>query len=175
MMDRLIRITTALAALMVASVAAIISYQRLRTRLDARRDGLHRPPAALYGGRADLGRIDGGPGCEPPELPGAAPGAVQPGRWHRGHHRRQPGARPGPRAGRRAGQRLATPGAGRLVRALDAPIRRHHQAGADDELEAGCLADGSAVSHAGTALARVESPFAQPAPALEQQVRDLHR
>jgi hypothetical protein len=54
-------------------------------------------------------------------------------------------------------------------------IRKHHQAGADDKLGSGYMADGSIASHAGPALARVESTLAGPAPALEQQVRDLHQ
>ena len=68
MTDRLIRLTTALAVVAVASVAAIISYQhRLRSRPDARGVGPDGPAPAVHGGRADLGGVHGGTGREPPE------------------------------------------------------------------------------------------------------------
>ena len=56
MTDRLIRITTALAVVAVAVVAAIISYQHayelVRSHGESRHDG---PAAAVHRGRADLG------------------------------------------------------------------------------------------------------------------------
>jgi hypothetical protein len=116
--DRLIRITTALAVLMVASVAAIISYQHAyelvathgETGLTARLlpftvDGLiwAASMVALDASR----RNHAVPSLA---LCSLAAGIVA-------QAVRQPGARPGPRPRWRAGQRLASRGPGWLLRA----------------------------------------------------------
>jgi hypothetical protein len=68
--DRLIRITTALAVVAVAVIAAIISYQRayelVRPHGESRRDG---PIASIHSGWADLGRVHSGAGRQPPGQP----------------------------------------------------------------------------------------------------------
>ena len=84
--------------------------------------------AAVHGGRADLGRIHGGTGRQPPGPAGTTAGGMEPGHQDRGHGRRQPGARGGTRAGRGAGQRVARAGPGWLIRAADDadPHRARH-------------------------------------------------
>lgn len=130
MTDRLIRITTALAVIAVAGVAAINSYQHAYELISSpRRDWRHGPPTPVHTGRLDLGSIDGGARRQPSEPPCTTPGQVELGRRHRGHGRCQPGSRPGPWPDRRSDQRLAGPSAGWFLRTThvasqDSPARR---------------------------------------------------
>ena len=121
MTDRLIRITTALAVVAVAVVAAIISYQHayelVRSHGESGGDG---PVAAVHGGRPDLGRVHGGAGRQPSEPACTVARRVEPGHRNRGHGRRQPGARRRPWPGRCVGQRVARLG---LVPASGSGIR----------------------------------------------------
>jgi hypothetical protein len=104
MTDRLIRITTALAAATVAAVAAVISY-RLTTW-----SALIAKPASPPGSSMLI--LDANRRNRPVRT---TPGALVPGRRHRGHHRCQPGTRPRPRSDWRPGQRLTRPGTGRFL------------------------------------------------------------
>jgi hypothetical protein len=119
--DRLIRITTALAVLAVADVAAIISYLHACELVSSHGEtGMTAPAAAVHGGRSHLGSIHGGARRESAEPPCTTTSRVESQRGHRGNSRCQPGARPGTRPDRRRGQRLARPGADRLIRTPDA-------------------------------------------------------
>ena len=81
MTNQLIRITTALAVVAVAVVAAIVSLSaRLRTGALARRVSHDSPAVAVHGGRAYLGRVHGGAGRQPPEPACTTAGRVEPGR-----------------------------------------------------------------------------------------------
>ena len=123
MTDRLIRITTALAVVAVAVVAAVISYQHAFELVRSHGESGDGAAGAVHGGRADLGRLHGGAGRQPQGPAGTTAGRLEPGHRDRGHGRRQPGTRRRPRPGRRAGQRVARTGAGRLVRTADDAIR----------------------------------------------------
>ena len=69
MTDRLIRMTMALAVMAVAVVAAVISYQHANELVRSHGEsGL--TARLLHGGWADLGRIHGGAGRQPPEPAG---------------------------------------------------------------------------------------------------------
>ena len=119
MTDRLIRITTALAVVAVAVVAAVISYQHAYelVRLHGESGMTARLLPFTVDGliwAASMVVLDASRrGQAVPRLAG--------GVWHRnlGHSRRQPGTRRGARPGRCADQRLARTGAGRLIRAPD--------------------------------------------------------
>ncbi len=66
MTDRLIRITTALAVVTVAVVAAVISYQHAYELVRSHGEsGLTARLVAVHDGRADLGGVHGGTGCQP--------------------------------------------------------------------------------------------------------------
>ena len=112
MTDRLIRITTALAVVAVAVVAAIISYQHAYELVRSHGESgmtARLLPFTVDGliWAASMVVLDANRRNQPaPRL-----AVVQAGRGHRGHGWRQPGAR------RRArpGQRMARPGAGRII------------------------------------------------------------
>jgi hypothetical protein len=116
--NRLIRITTALAVMAVAVVAAIISYQHADELV--RSNGESGVTARLLPFTAD-GLIWTASMVVPDACrrnqPLTTAGRLEPGRGHRGHGRCQPGAWRRARPGRRTGQRVARPGAGRRVRA----------------------------------------------------------
>jgi hypothetical protein len=58
MTDRLTRLTTALAVLMVAGVAAVMSYQQAYELVISHGGArLHRGPVAVHRGWLDLGRV----------------------------------------------------------------------------------------------------------------------
>jgi hypothetical protein len=66
MTGRLIGLTTALAVVAVAVVAAIISYQHAYELVTTHgRDRHHGAPAPVHGGRPDLGSVHGGARREP--------------------------------------------------------------------------------------------------------------
>jgi hypothetical protein len=75
--DRLIRITTALAVVAVAVVAAIISYQNAYELVTSHGEtGLTAHLIPAHGSRADLGRIDGDTKRQPSAPPRTSPGQV---------------------------------------------------------------------------------------------------
>src|ERR1022692_2345060 len=116
MTDRLIRITTALAVATVApsrrlSLTGTPTNWSARTERPASWPGSHRRRPDPRGEHVYPRRQPAQP----------AAGALVPRRWHHGHDRRQPGARHRPRPDRRAGQRLASPGAGWLLRTAHDP------------------------------------------------------
>jgi hypothetical protein len=81
--DRLIRITTALAVVAVAMVAAIISYQHAYELV--RSPGEFGLTARLLPFTVDgliLGRLHGGTGRQPPEPARTTAGRVEPGHRH---------------------------------------------------------------------------------------------
>jgi Protein of unknown function (DUF2637) len=120
MTDRLIRITTALAVIAVAVVAAVISYQHAFELVRSHGESgvtARLVPFTVDGliWAASMVVLDASRQDQP--VPRLA--AWSPGGWDRGHGWGQPGPRGGARAGRCAGQRVACPGAGRLVRTAD--------------------------------------------------------
>jgi hypothetical protein len=109
--DRLIRITTALAVVAVAVVATVISYQHAYELVRSHGEsGVTARLVPVLSRRADLGRLHGGTGRQPPGPAGTTAGGVEPGGRDLRHDRCQSGARGGTRADRRIGQRLATRG-----------------------------------------------------------------
>ena len=122
MTDRLIRITTVMAAAIVAAVAAgHLLPARLRTGALARRDRRYGPPGTFHGRWAHLGGKHADPRCQQAQPARTTFGALEPWCWHCHHDRRQPGSRPRPRPDRCPGQRLARPGAGRCLRVARDP------------------------------------------------------
>jgi hypothetical protein len=108
--DRLIRITTALAVVAVAVVAAIISYQHAYELVPSHGDSgvtARLLPFTVDGliWAASMVVLD----ASRRNLPVPAAGRVEPGRGHRGHGQRQPGARRRARPGQRIGQRMNSP------------------------------------------------------------------
>jgi hypothetical protein len=77
--DRLIRLTTALAVLMVASIAAVISYPHAYEFVATHGEsGLTARLLPFTVDDLDLGIVHGGARREPPEPLGVTPGAVGP-------------------------------------------------------------------------------------------------
>jgi Protein of unknown function (DUF2637) len=167
MTDRLIRITTALAVVAVAVVAAVISYQHAYELVRS-----HGEAGVMA--RLVPFTVDGLIWWRPWWCWTRVAGARQcrgwprgPGRWDRGHGRRQPGARSGAWPGRGAGQRVARLGAGWLIRAADDadPHRAEH---ASRELRActsipGCITTGARSTRGtlGCANAGADRPHAK--------------
>ncbi len=171
MTDRLIRLTTALAVLMVAGVAAVISYQHayelVRTHgetgltarllpftvdgliwaasmviLDASRRNHPVPRLALWSlGTGIVATV----GANLAHGLGHGPVGALVSAW----------------------PALALVGSFELMMLL---IRKHHKADAEPEAEAD-----DTLSDVAPALAQSEPPVAQPAPTLQQAVRDLYR
>ena len=176
MTGRLIRITTALAVLMVAGVAAVISYQHAYELVTTHGEtGLtaHLLPFTVDGliWAASMLALDASRRNHPvPRLAlwslGAGIVATIGANLAHGLGHGPVGALVS------AWPAVALVGSFELLMLL---IRKHHQADAKDKIEAGYLADGSTASHPGPALAPVESTLSEPAPALERQVRDLHQ
>ncbi len=116
MTDRLIRITTPLAVVTVAVVAAIISFQHAYELVRSHGDSgvTARPLPFTVGGliwAASMVVLD----ASHRNRACTAAGRVEPGRRNRGHGRCQPGAWRRAWPGRRTGQRMARTGVGRLV------------------------------------------------------------
>jgi hypothetical protein len=86
MTGRLIRITTALAVIAVAVVAAVISLQHAFELVRSHGEsGVTARLVPFTSGWADLGGVHGGPGCQPAEPAGTTAGGLEPRRWDRGH------------------------------------------------------------------------------------------
>jgi Protein of unknown function (DUF2637) len=114
--DRLIRITTALAVVAVAVVAAIISYRHAYELVRSHGESVvtaRLVPFTVDGliWAASMVVLDASRRGQP----GTTAGGLEPWRRDRGHGGSQPGPRHQPRPGRRAGQRVARAGPGRLV------------------------------------------------------------
>jgi hypothetical protein len=169
MTDRLIRLTTALAVLMVAGVAAVISYQHAyelvtshgetgvtarllpftvdgliwaasMVALDASRRNHPVPRLALWSlGAGIVATV----GANLAHGLGHGPVGALVSAW----------------------PALALVGSFELLMLL---IRKHHRADADQE------ANDATIDTAAPELVQVEPPLAQPTPTLEEKVRDLH-
>jgi hypothetical protein len=114
--DRLTKITTALAVVAVAVVAAIISHQHAHELVRSHSESgvtARLLPFTADGliWAASMVALD----ASRRNPAGPTAGRLEPGRGHHGHGGRQPGARRRTRPGRSTCQRMARPGAGRLI------------------------------------------------------------